>query len=371
MKKSPVTVLYFLPSLARGGQTNQVFSLANNLDRDRFLPVVLTISSTKVDDASSLFATAGIPIYSMGFTRHVSAGAIRQKLIDWVNKLGAGIVHSSGVRCDYLASSIQRLSERHCMTIHCTRANDSYGRLGGKLLMGMQRRSIQRCRYPVACSNSVAAWYKERHGYEMKTITNGIGPVHFGEPDAPCLQVCMIGSLCKLKDPETVIRSLSLLSSSASSIRLSVFGEGELEARCREIAGPNIAFMGFQSDVQQRLGDYDVLVSASISEGYPMAVLEGGSSGCFLVLSDIPPHREIVKDGAFGQLFSIKDHRSLADILNRLDFCELRETRSERASLFNERHSVNRMAKAYMDLYSEMLSNSRDTGRCSAAEVHA
>ena len=153
-------------------------------------------------------------------------------------------------------------------------------------------------------------------------------------------------------------------------MRLFVFGEGELEARCREIAGSNITFMGFQSDVQQRLGDYDVLVSASTSEGYPMAVLEGGSSGCFLVLSDIPPHREIVKDGVFGQLFPIKDYRSLADILNGLDFRELRETRSERASRFNERHSVNRMAKAYMDLYSEMLSNSRYTERSPVTEVH-
>ena len=39
--------------------------------------------------------------------------------------------------------------------------------------------------------------------------------------------------------------------------------------------------------------DADVCISLSKGEGLPIAVLEAMYSGCFMILSDIPPHKEV------------------------------------------------------------------------------
>jgi glycosyltransferase involved in cell wall biosynthesis len=52
-----------------------------------------------------------------------------------------------------------------------------------------------------------------------------------------------------------------------------------------------------RDDVFVLCADADVFVSTSHGEGLPVAVLEAMAAGCPVILSDIPPHRELA-DGA-------------------------------------------------------------------------
>jgi glycosyltransferase involved in cell wall biosynthesis len=53
-------------------------------------------------------------------------------------------------------------------------------------------------------------------------------------------------------------------------------------------------------------------------EGYPIALLEAKSFGCCALVSDIPPHREVVRDRVDGFLFKSSEPENLTERLRWL-----------------------------------------------------
>lgn len=74
---------------------------------------------------------------------------------------------------------------------------------------------------------------------------------------------------------------------SGPSIQLSELFQSVRKARL----GNEISFAGFHSDVRPFLNQADIFLSASLTEGMPVSVLEAMSMGKPCVLSDIAPHR--------------------------------------------------------------------------------
>ena len=57
-----------------------------------------------------------------------------------------------------------------------------------------------------------------------------------------------------------------------------------------------------RDEVFLRCASADVLVSTSHGEGLPVAVIEAMAAGCPVILSDIPPHRELMDGEDFVPL---------------------------------------------------------------------
>ena len=77
-----------------------------------------------------------------------------------------------------------------------------------------------------------------------------------------------------------------------------------------------MTFHGFSPDVVSWLQAADLFVSASRSEGMPLAVLEALSCGCPALLSDIAPHCEIaedVQDQSCVRLFDATNEETCAE----------------------------------------------------------
>src|SRR5690606_34660487 len=111
------------------------------------------------------------------------------------------------------------------------------------------------------------------------------------------------GMLISRKRPLTVIESF--LSASLGSSALLVFaGDGPLRHDCETVARgrPEIRFLGPRNDIPELLQISDMLVSASVSEGLRMALIEGAAGGTKILASDIQAHR-LVKDLFPEQVF--------------------------------------------------------------------
>jgi glycosyltransferase involved in cell wall biosynthesis len=83
---------------------------------------------------------------------------------------------------------------------------------------------------------------------------------------------------------------------------------------------PGILFTGYVTgrEKEELLTNALLFVLPSSLEGHPIALLEAKSFGCCTIASDIPPHREVIKDGVDGFLFRASDQDELTKVLVRL-----------------------------------------------------
>jgi glycosyltransferase involved in cell wall biosynthesis len=116
--------------------------------------------------------------------------------------------------------------------------------------------------------------------------------------------VLSVGRLERVKDPFTFLEAFRRSMAEEADSRAVFVGAGELAptitARAQEMGlQDRVALTGLipRDEVFMRCADADVFVSTSHGEGLPVAVLEAMATGCPVILSEIPPHRELA-DGA-------------------------------------------------------------------------
>ena len=93
-----------------------------------------------------------------------------------------------------------------------------------------------------------------------------------------------------------------------------------IEATARELGlHDRVVLTGLvpRDDVFVACADADVFVSTSHGEGLPVAVLESMAAGCPVILSDIPPHRELADGADFIPFADPGDVDGFADAIRR------------------------------------------------------
>jgi glycosyltransferase involved in cell wall biosynthesis len=126
-------------------------------------------------------------------------------------------------------------------------------------------------------------------------------------PELPGEYLLTIASAAPHKRLADVVSGWAHASARSSAVPpLVVIGEptAEQQARCRTIAGRRageLHLLGRVNDRAQLRWTFEqasALVSMSALEAFPLTPAEAGSVGCPLVLSDIPPHREVTLGNA-------------------------------------------------------------------------
>ena len=134
--------------------------------------------------------------------------------------------------------------------------------------------------------------------------------------------VISVGRLENAKDPVTVLDAFGKVAHEDS--RLVFVGKGGLESTLGERAVElglehrvQIAGLIPRDEVFARCASADVFVSASYGEGLPVAVMEAMASRCPVILSDIPPHREVADGADFIPLIAPGDVAGFAREIQR------------------------------------------------------
>jgi len=139
----------------------------------------------------------------------------------------------------------------------------------------------------------------------LTVIPNGV-PVQ-PAPDRPALdgraaRLLFVGRLTEQKGVEHLVPVLGALRDRGHDAVLRVVGDGPCRAEVDEAAraaglGGAVTLAGFSPDPQAEMAAADVLLAPSAYEGLPFTPLEALAVALPLVLSDIPPHRELVPAG--------------------------------------------------------------------------
>jgi len=229
----------------------------------------------------------------------------------------------------------------------------------------------------VAVSSSFARTLSRDLGIRrarIRTIANGVEPVPPGrstlrdelELDADDRLIVAVGNLYPVKGHRFLIEALGLLADRYPRLHVAISGRGglhdALEAQAEALGvGRRVHLLGLRADVPAVLQAADIVALPSLSEGLPLALLEGMFAGRAIVASDVGDVRAALADGDAGVIVPPGDVTALAAALDRLlgepDYA--RRLGAAAARRARDEYDVERMVDRYVDLYAEALAARR------------
>jgi glycosyltransferase involved in cell wall biosynthesis len=230
---------------------------------------------------------------------------------------------------------------------------------------------------PVAISQEVAASMQRVYGLECKAVVPNCIPVDqytrgiedrtewrakhgFAEDDVVFVSV---GRFEPQKNPMLLIDAFAALNDEHA--HLVMLGAGSMRdgiaAHIRERGlGGRIHLLGKIPDIPEALAGSDVFALSSDWEGSPLAVIEAMAAGLPVIGTAVGGVPELVESGRQGILVTAKDGAAFAQALRAL--LDDRDKRAEMAAAAKARaHTafhLDRMARGYADVYSEVLGRS-------------
>lgn len=232
----------------------------------------------------------------------------------------------------------------------------------------------------IAVSEPVARALRSQEIFDeekIRVVENSVDLARFerGRADAErdaadrLFRVGIVGELSKVKGQEDFLRAAALVAEElGDSVEFLIVGEdnsrgGEYRARVERVVDElrltkRVHLLGRVEDASSIVVKLDVLVSASRSEAFGMAMAEALVCGVPVVATATEGARTLIEDGVNGLLVPVGDVSALAAAVSSLltdEECRLalgaRARRSARA-----RFSPERMVEATERIYEEALS---------------
>jgi glycosyltransferase involved in cell wall biosynthesis len=367
----PQKVLSIISTLWRCGPVSVLEGIVRGYDPAKYQATVATLSPNPADSALNDFHSFGIRVEEMNLSRATSFLVGARIVRGMIQDLEIDLVHCHGFRADVLFNRC-RLEVPTISTIHSDLLTDYqwlYGKVTGSWMARREYAALCRFDRVVAVSETVAEAARS-HGVRCDVIANGIDLNNYHPPSGlsekmrlrerlglPLDRTVVLhsGRLTNLKQPVEVVAGF-LDSGLSKDAVLLVAGEGPLRQQCERAAAgaKDIYFLGKRQDMPDLLRASDCLISNSLTEGLPMALLEGCASGTHVIASDISSHRRI-RD-IFAQqvsLYSGHDPHAVAAALDAIVPSEMGHILQPPPESLDA-ISASRMSRAYQVLYDEL-----------------
>jgi glycosyltransferase involved in cell wall biosynthesis len=201
-----------------------------------------------------------------------------------------------------------------------------------------------------------------QNGVDITRVDHIVANVRQRHPRLGDFIITAISRLVNIKNPFSVLSAFQ--QSAELTSRLVYIGEGPLRKSLITHSQENglqdqIEFTGLipRDNVFEYLLNTDIFISASLGEGLPIAVLEAMTCGCPVLLSDIPPHREIAEGVDFIPLIKPDDVAGFAREIKKFKEMPASERKAigqKCRDLVEERFSLSRMHANYTDIYDQL-----------------
>ncbi|MFV0444115.1 MAG: glycosyltransferase [Planctomycetaceae bacterium] len=323
-------IVFVIPTLDRSGAEKQLMLLATGLPRDEF--DVRVIALTRGGSYAQELQAAGIPVTVLGKRLRfdpLAAWQLRKEL----QRTEPDIVHS----WLFAANAYTRLAMARSLdgpkVVVSERCVDVW-KAGWQL--SLDRKLISRTDQLIGNSQAVERFYNDL-GYPAShtcvihnAVTTPIGPVfsrseflrQLGYPDDVKL-VAYVGRLAPQKRVSDLIWAAQLLRQADSRTRLLIVGDGPerdqlIHYAKQAEAADYVRFLGHREDAASLLHLVDVFWLASDFEGLSNSLMEAMACGKPIVVSDIPPNRELVDHSVQGYRANIGDSVAFAQFTRKL-----------------------------------------------------
>jgi len=377
-----IRVSLLIPTLDRSGAEKQLTLLACGLPRPEFDVEVIALDRT--GPYAAVLAESGVPVTVIGKRGRFDPGAL-QRLKSHLRQRQPDILHT----WLFAANSYGRMAadRRTTRVVVSERCVDSW-KAGWQF--GVDRLLASRTDCLIANSRSVAEFYAERgvrtpivvipNGMETPSPPVGTRDELLRELELPAdaRLVCYVGRLAEQKRVDDLLWAAQLLRQADPRAYFLIVGDGPERARLEQHAhdvevSEHVRFLGHRDDAASVLGRCDVFWLGSSFEGMSNSLLEAMSCGRPVVVTDIPPNRELVRHGVEGYLVKIGDGAGFAQFTVQL-FADAELSRQigvagrERV---RRDFSVDAMIEAHTRLYRQLVGPNPTSNRLTASAVTA
>ncbi len=199
-------------------------------------------------------------------------------------------------------------------------------------------------------------------------LENFLSVPHEEDPDG-CFVLGAVVRVVPIKDILTMIRAFSLVQQEIPKSKLYIMGpyaeDPEYYEECQLLVQAlqieNVIFTG-TVNVREYLGKMDLLLLSSISEGQPLALLEGFAAGVASVTTDVGCCREIIygsdKDDTFGDagiVVPVMDFEGMAESV--ITLAKDKKLRDKMAKAGRERVMKYYGYQLFIDSYKEIYNS--------------
>lgn len=184
----------------------------------------------------------------------------------------------------------------------------------------------------------------------------------------PSSEVCrgnrrcaFVGRLCMEKNPMRLLRLWKEIASRMPGWTLDIYGSGELEERMKDeirwsSLSETVTMHGFVEDVSHVYAETDILLLTSITEGFPMVIIEAMRCGVPVVSTDCPSGpAEVIETGKTGMLVPLDDDSAYVDAVCRLmRDTDMRERMGREAVECSRHYAVSEILERWKNLFVDL-----------------
>lgn len=373
-----INIVFIITGLSTGGAETMLLKLLQNLDRNRFAPTVISLSTQ--GEIGPRIEALGIPVFTMGMKPGMPSPIKFMSLVSLLRESRFDVVHTWMYHADLLGGLAARLAGIRAVAWGIRNSTLLPGHRQRSTLLVMKACALVSGRLPrriLTCSERARAVHAAA-GYRADRflfIPNGFDLGSFAPdaaarvsvrdelglpPDAP-----LVGLIAR-DDPQKnhlgFVEAASRVRQNMPQVHFVLVGTGidpgnDRLTRAIETAGLQDRFhlLGRREDIPRLMASLDVLASSSFGEAFPNVLGEAMACAVPCVVTDVGDSAEIVGDT--GRVVSSGDMAGLARHL-----VELLQWRAERRQALGARardrirvrFEIGDVARRYEDCYQEL-----------------
>ena len=174
--------------------------------------------------------------------------------------------------------------------------------------------------------------------------------------------VLLFGTVCALEKEKNLFEVVEIadkIRRTNSLIRFLIVGTGSYENKIRDRilqrGLENIVMLtGFRNDIANILGEFDVFLFTSLSEGFPLSVLEAMLAKLPIVTRDSGGLKEMITDNETGLIYHTPDE-AVEKILRLTINNDERKKLADAAFVYAQQFSIDKMIQKTHTLYHQII----------------
>ncbi|HMH32963.1 MAG TPA: glycosyltransferase family 4 protein [Puia sp.] len=354
-----------------GGGESHLLSLVENLDRNRFEPIVLSftdgpmISRLKAMGAKVRVIQSKIPFDILRW----------KKVAEFIKSESVDLVHAHGTRaCSNIAWATKSLKIPIVYTIHGWSFHADQNELVKRIRILGERYLTRTANVNISVSVSNQQTGKDHiKNFQSQVINNGIDhnrfcPSHHFRNIRDELGISVNDTLVLFiarftahKQPLTLIKAFMQAIEKFPCLHLLMVGDGDQKEEALRLVeekrlGGKISFQPFRQDVPDILAAADIFILPSLWEGLPIGLIEAMAMGKAVVATNVDGTREVLEHEKNGLMTNPGNENELTSAIIRLAADpELRQKFRQEAietvaSKFNAAEMTKKIEAVYIDL---------------------